>query len=82
MKIQIFSQYYNLSQAGWVKPLACPMHKEETAIFPLVHQEVNEKISLYCLACGYKNYPGQQFYDNLISLIASAKNEPKKMENE
>jgi len=80
MRIQVFSQYYNLAQAGRVKPLACPMHKEETAIYPLAHRDVGSKVLLYCLACGYKNVAGQQLYDNLLTLIGAANNEPKKSE--
>jgi Tat protein secretion system quality control protein TatD with DNase activity len=78
MRIQVFSEYYNLAQAGRVKPLACPMHPQEETIFSLVHKEENKKIVLHCYACGYKNISGQQLYDNLISLIASAKSEPEK----
>lgn len=76
MKIQIFSQYYNLAQAGRVKPLACPMHTEDLeVIFPLIHQYENEKIVLQCLACGYKNTAGQQLYENLIEKIRKVENE-------
>jgi hypothetical protein len=70
MKIQVFSEYYNLAQAGRVKPLACPMHQEhEPAVFPLIHAEENDKIVLHCLACGYKNIAGQQLYKNIIEQI-------------
>ena len=76
MKIQIFSQYYNLGQAGRVKPLACPMHIEDPdVIFPLIHKYENDKIVLQCLACGYKNIAGQQLYENIIEQIKKIKNE-------
>jgi hypothetical protein len=76
MKIQIFSEYYNLAQAGRVKPLACPMHPEDQEItFQLIHKEENDKVVLQCLACGYKNMPGQQFYENLIERIKRATND-------
>ena len=70
MKIQVFSEYYNLSQAGRVKPLACPMHQEhEPAVFPLIHAEEKDQIVLHCLACGYKNTAGEQLYKNIIEQI-------------
>ena len=70
MKIQIFSEYYNLSQAGRVKPLACPMHQEhEPAVFPLIHAEDKDQVVLHCLACGYKNTAGEQLYKNIIEPI-------------
>ena len=76
MKIQVFSQYYNLAQAGRVKPLACPMHPEDQDIaFPLVHKEENDRIVLHCLACGYKNVPGRQLYENIIEKIKKVENE-------
>ena len=70
MKIQVFSEYYNLSQAGRVKPLACPMHQEhEPAVFPLIHAEEKDQVVLHCLACGYKNTAGEQLYKNIIEQI-------------
>ena len=70
MKIQAFSEYYNLSQAGRVKPLACPMHQEhEPAVFPLIHAEEKDQVVLHCLACGYKNIAGEQLYKNIIEQI-------------
>ena len=75
MKIQVFSQYYNLAQAGRVKPLACPMHSEDKdAVFYLIHTEKNSKVMLHCLACGYKNMAGQQLYENLIEQIRRVEN--------
>ena len=76
MKIQLFSEYYNMAQEGRVKPLSCPQHKnDELAIFPLVHTEQNDKIVLHCLACGYSQTAGQQLYENILSQIAETKNE-------
>jgi hypothetical protein len=70
MKIQVFSEYYNLAQEGRVKPLSCPQHKDdEPAIFPLIHTEQNDKIVLKCLACGYKNIAGIQLYENIKNKI-------------
>jgi Tat protein secretion system quality control protein TatD with DNase activity len=73
MRIQVFSEYLQLAQAGKVKFLACPMHPTEEAIFQLTHQEENDKIVLHCFACGYKNIAGYYLYNNLISLIEAAK---------
>jgi hypothetical protein len=74
MKIQIFSEYYNLAQEGRVKPLSCPQHKDdEPVIFPLVHKDENEKIVLHCLACNYSVTAGQQLYENILSQITEAK---------
>jgi len=74
MKIQVFSEYYNLAQEGRVKPLSCPQHKEdEPAIFPLMHKEENDKIVLQCLACDYHVTAGQQLYENILSKIAEVK---------
>jgi hypothetical protein len=74
MKIQVFSEYYNLAQEGALKVLSCPQHKEdEPAIFPLVHKEENDKIVLQCLACDYNVTAGQQLYENILSKIAEVK---------
>lgn len=74
MKIQLFSEYYNMAQEGRVKPLSCPQHKDdEPAIFPLVHTEQNDKIVLHCLACGYSQTAGLQLYENILSQITEAK---------
>jgi len=74
MKIQIFSEYYNMAQEGRVKPLSCPKHKaDEPAIFELIHKEQNDKVVLYCLACNYSVTAGQQLYENVLSQITEAK---------
>jgi len=81
MRIQVFSEYLQLAQAGKVVFLACPMHPQEEAIFPLLHKEENEKIVLHCSACGYKNTVGYILYNNLLKLIEAAKmSEPEKMD--
>ena len=49
------------------------MHPTEEAVFPLTHQEENDKIVLHCFACGYKNAAGYYLYNNLITLIEAAK---------
>jgi len=78
MKIQIFSQYYNLAQAGRVKPLACPNHKNDYVIheitYWLVHKEQDDKVVLYCTACGYEQIAGLQLYENLIEQIKRIEN--------
>jgi hypothetical protein len=73
MRIQVFSEYLQLAQAGKVNFLACPMHTQEEAIFPLSHQLEDDKVVLHCLACGYKNTAGSTLYNNLITLIEAAK---------
>ena len=81
MRIQVFSEYLQLAQAGRVNFLACPMHEEDKlVIFELLHKEENGKIVLYCLACGYKNIAGLTLYNNLITLIKAQLSEPEKME--
>jgi DNA-directed RNA polymerase subunit M/transcription elongation factor TFIIS len=75
MQIQVFSTYLKLAQEGKVEFLSCPMHKEEEAVFQLMHSEENDKIVLQCLACGYKNTAGQQLYENLIQRIKRAIND-------
>ena len=79
MKIQAFSQYYNLAQAGRVKPLACPNHKNDYSfsdvLYWLVHKEENDKIVLYCTACGYEQIVGLQLYENIIEQIRRIENE-------
>ena len=77
MKIQVFSQYYKLAQAGRVKPLACPNHYDETGQFTkvlywLTHKEENDKIMLYCTACGYEQIAGLQLYENILKEISNA----------
>jgi uncharacterized Zn finger protein len=75
MKIQIFSQYYNLAQAGRVKPLACPNHKDEEAIYKLVHSvDEDENIMLQCLSCGYSQKAGIQLYENILEKIKEVSN--------
>lgn len=75
MRIQVFSQYRKLAEAGKVKPLTCPMHLDETAEFLLVHKEENYKIVLCCLACGYKNMVGIVMYENLLEIIRGVEND-------
>jgi hypothetical protein len=76
MKIQIFSQYYNLAQAGRVKPLACPNHKNDYSfkdtLYWLMHKEQDGKIMLYCTACGYEQTVGLQLYENVLREIKNA----------
>jgi DNA primase len=69
MQIQVFSEYLQLAQAGRVNFLACPMHQDQEAIFPLTHQQEEDKIVLHCFACGYKNTAGSTLYNNLVELI-------------
>lgn len=77
MKIQVFSEYYNLAQTGGVKPLACPNHKNDYSfsdiLYWLVHKEENNKIVLYCTACGYEQIVGLQLYENIIEQIKKVK---------
>jgi hypothetical protein len=76
MKIQVFSQYYNLAQAGRVKPLACPNHKNDYSfkdiVYCLVHKSVEDKVVLYCTACGYEQIAGLQLYENILKEISNA----------
>jgi hypothetical protein len=81
MRIQVFSEYLQLAQAGRVNFLACPMHPTEEAVFPLVHQQEDDKIVLHCYACGYKNTAGYGLYNNLLKLIEAEMSEPEKMEH-
>jgi hypothetical protein len=76
MKIQVFSQYYNLARAGKVKPLYCPNHQSEYAyndgyLYWLVHKMVSEDIVLYCTACGYEQKAGLQLYENILKEIVN-----------
>jgi hypothetical protein len=73
---QVFSTYYNLALEGKVEFLSCPMHKEhEPAIFPLVHSSEEDKVVLHCLACGYKNWAGQQLYENILERVKRFEND-------
>ena len=73
MKIQVFSQYYNLAQAGRVEPLACVMHEDEPGIiYPLIHKEEDERIVLQCLSCGAKIKPSERLYKDMIKDIENA----------
>lgn len=75
MRIQVFSEYLQLAQAGKVNFLACPMHKEdEPTAFQLTHLDENDKVVLQCFACGYKITAGQQLYDNILNEISSIGN--------
>jgi len=81
MLIQVFSQYLQLAQEGKVDFLSCPQHKEEEAVFPLSHTMENDKVFLYCPACGYKNFPGLDLYNTIVAEITPLLNEPKKEED-
>jgi len=75
MRIQLFSLYRTLAQAGKVDFLACPMHGEEPyVLYELIHFDVEDKIVLQCLACGYKNTVGQQLYENIIERVRKVDN--------
>ena len=75
MRIQVFSEYYRLAQAGVVKAFACPMHKEDPEItFELTHMYKDDKVVLHCLACGYKIVAGQQLYEKITNKIRDIKN--------
>jgi len=81
MKIQVFSQYYKLATEGKVNFLSCPneSHKEDkklfNAIYFLHHKEVNDKIVLYCMSCGYEQIAGLQLYENILKKIEETENE-------
>jgi hypothetical protein len=73
MRIQIFSKYYNLAQAGRVKPLACVMHQEEPDLtYELIHKDEDGQIVLQCLACGARVIPSQRLYEEMIKDIKNA----------
>jgi hypothetical protein len=76
MKIQVFSQYYNLAQAGVVKPLACPNHQDEKdLVYDLIHFMSNDNvIKLRCLACNYEQTAGLQLYENILNKIKEVEN--------
>jgi hypothetical protein len=81
MIIQVFSEYLQEAQAGNVEFLACPMHPNEEAVFPLTHSlSKDEKVILSCLACGYKNVAGLTLYNNIIDRLVKLRGgiEPKK----
>jgi hypothetical protein len=81
MKIQLFSQYYRLAQEGKVNFLSCTneSHKEDIELFNvnfiLSHKEVNDKVVLYCIACGYEQIAGLQLYENILNKIKEVENE-------
>ena len=82
MIIQVFSEYLQQAQAGNVEFLACPMHTQEEAVFPLIHSEAGEgKIMLHCIACGYKNTAGITLYNNILDRLGKLRSEiePKKV---
>jgi hypothetical protein len=82
MIIQVFSEYLQQAQAGNVEFLACPMHTQEEATFPLIHSLTeDDKIMLHCIACGYKNLAGLTLYNNILDRLDSLrpKIEPKKV---
>lgn len=70
MIIQVFSEYLQQAQAGNVEFLACPMHSQEEAAFPLIHSQTQEgHIMLQCYACGYKNIAGLTLYNNILDRL-------------
>jgi hypothetical protein len=78
MKIQVLSQYYKLAQAGRVKPLACPNHKDDYSfdvVYWLIHKEENDTIVLYCTACKYSQTVGLQLYENILKKIKKVEND-------
>jgi len=76
MKIQVFSQYYNMARAGKVQPLFCPNHKKDHTFSDvscwLTHKMVEDDIVLYCTACGYEQKAGLQLYENILKEIKNA----------
>jgi len=76
LRIQVFSQYYNLARAGKVQPLYCPNHKNDYSFrnvsYWLVHKLIDDKVFLYCTACGYEQKAGIQLYENLLKEISNA----------
>ena len=73
MRIQVFSQYYNMAQAGLVEALACPMHQEDPDIsYRLIHKLEDDKVVLQCLACGSKIKPTDRLYNEMIRDIENA----------
>ena len=68
MKIQIFSEYTKIAEAGRAKALTCPMHEDD--IFLLTPNLNNEdQVVLQCFACGYKNIAGYQLYENIKKVV-------------
>ena len=52
MRIQVFSEYSKMVEAGRAKALLCPMHEDQ--IFSLQHESGNNDIIiLKCYACRY-----------------------------
>jgi hypothetical protein len=51
------------------------MHTDEPEVlYELFHFDVEDKIMLQCLACGYKNTVGQQLYENIIERVRKVDN--------
>ena len=72
MRLQVFSQYYQLAEEGKVPYLSCPMHKDDlSAVFPLLHSmdEVNLKVMLQCKGCGYQQTAGLDLYNAILRRI-------------
>ena len=68
MKIQVFSEYNKIAEAGRAKALTCPMH--EDAIFSLYHKiDEHDTITLECFACSYKIKVGHQLYENIKKVV-------------
>lgn len=67
MKIQIFSEYANMVEAGRAKALTCPMHEED--IYNLYHELFEDKIILKCYACQHVITVGQNFYDIILDKV-------------
>lgn len=65
MQIQYVSKYIALSEEGLVPRLECPM--DQGLLF--CNQDAEDAIYLYCLSCEYKNFIGNQFYDELVKKV-------------
>lgn len=60
-KVQYVSKYIALSNEGLVSRLECPLDQG----LLLCNQDLNEAVYLYCLSCTYKNFIGQDSFNNI-----------------
>ena len=68
MRIQLFSEYIKIAEAGRAKALTCPMHEDN--IYNLYHSiDEHDTITLECYACSYKIKVGQQLYENIKKVV-------------
>lgn len=67
MNIRVFSKYYKLSLENKVLPIRCSIDENDGILVPNLSDD--DRVYLYCLACDFKMWPGQELYNNIEFIL-------------